>query len=384
MGKTTDELGVGYGEPDPADAPYTEDAPLTDSYLEVDRTSRIVTAADYTSPDLGSYSAPSTTETPEPDPVEDAKSQIEQTRAEMSQTIDAIQERLAPSNLAQQAKHAVRDATVGKAQDMVENAGDSARGFGSGIVETIKQNPIPAALAGVGIGWLIMSGRKNTTHDTVRGYSPGYRYDTRSGYQGYGTDYRTYPADYDYSRQGSGVGGRIQQASNAASTVAGQAQNVAGQAVGTVQETAGQVASQVQGTAGQVVGQFQDTAGQVAGQVQETAGQVVGQVQDTAGHLAYQAQYGAQRAQGSLQQMLQDNPLAVGAGALALGLAIGLAVPETSKENELMGSARDQLIDQAQSTVQEKAQQVQQVAQQAVGAAKDAAQQAANDQGLTS
>ena len=51
--------------------------------------------------------------------------------------------------------------------------------------------------------------------------------------------------------------------------------------------------------------------------------------------------------------MLEDNPLALGACALAAGLAIGLLIPPSRRENELLGEARDSLMDQARSIVNE-------------------------------
>ena len=112
------------------------------------------------------------------------------------------------------------------------------------------------------------------------------------------------------------------------------------------------------------VGQAADSAGQYASQAQDAAGQAVGQVQDT-----------AQRAASGFQEMIEERPLAVAAGAVALGLAIGLSIPTTPQENRLMGETRDSLVDQAQQTVQETAQTVQSVAQEAVGTAKEEAQQ---------
>lgn len=384
MGERTDQLDdLGYDPTSPGDEIITEetivartDAMPVDSYP-------MGTAGTFgaASPDAyggGSYDMADDTDSGGSDSVEATRQQIEQTRSQMSQTIDAIQDKLSPSNMVQQAKDTVRDATIGKAQDAVSSAGDTAAGFGSGIIETIKQNPIPAALAGAGIGWLIMSGRNSTPKRS--GYYPSSGYGrTYTGYtsdrgyagssygQGYGSDYGP---GYGTYQSGNGnqdsAGGTFQQAGAAAGNVAGQ----------------------VQDTAGQVVGQVQDTAGQVVDQVQNTAGEAVNQVQDTAGQLVNQAQYGVQQASNGLQQMMEENPLAVVAGSLALGIAVGLAIPETPKENELMGPARDALVDQAQGTVQHKAQQVQAVAQQAAGAAKDAAQQAAQqaagEQGLTS
>lgn len=51
--------------------------------------------------------------------------------------------------------------------------------------------------------------------------------------------------------------------------------------------------------------------------------------------------------------MLAENPLALGACALAAGLAIGLLFPPTPKENEVFGEASDSLMEQARDIVNE-------------------------------
>jgi prefoldin subunit 5 len=65
----------------------------------------------------------------------------------------------------------------------------------------------------------------------------------------------------------------------------------------------------------------------------------------------------------------------VGTLAVGVGAAVDLAIPETSKEHEVMGEARDNLVDKAQET--------QQKVQQVAGEAQNAAQQEAENQGLT-
>ena len=42
---------------------------------------------------------------------------------------------------------------------------------------------------------------------------------------------------------------------------------------------------------------------------------------------------------------MQENPLALVAGAAVIGLALGMLLPETEPERRTMGSARDQLAD---------------------------------------
>ena len=74
-------------------------------------------------------------------------SEIEDTREEMTGTVQAIGERLDPANIVQDAKETVRDATVGKVEQMTSNAMDTATETGSGILETIRRNPLPAAMA---------------------------------------------------------------------------------------------------------------------------------------------------------------------------------------------------------------------------------------------
>lgn len=352
----------------------------------------------------------------EDDGVAAQREEIERTRSELSSTIDAIQEKLSPENLTNQAKEAVRGATVGRAQEAVgnvtdtvqsavsdvsdsvqhavQNVTDTTSDWGGGIVDVIRENPIPAALAGIGLGWLFMSMRNRSSQSRQQaqyssGYSPSRRYAYGSPYVEAQTHYpdqeRYYGAEgsygtANYSGQSSGSQGAMDRVQGKVGDMADQAQSTASN----VADKAQDAMSQAQDTAGQVAGQVQDTASQVVNQVQGTAGQVASQAQETAGQVASQAQYGVQRAGSQLDRLMHERPLAVGAGALALGLAVGLAVPETRKEQEWMGETRDSLMDRAQHVVQDTAGKVSTVAEEAVGAAKESAKQAAQEQGLTS
>jgi ElaB/YqjD/DUF883 family membrane-anchored ribosome-binding protein len=240
------------------------------------------------------------------DEVAQNRTEIERTRADMSETVDAIQERLSPQNLKEQAK---------------AQAKDTAREAGSGFVERIKQNPVPAAMVGIGLGWLLMSGREESSGR--QRFQDGPYYYERSGG-------RPYPAYYEES-SGSSVG---------------------------------------QGR----------TTGEAASQARDRAGQVTGQAQERASQLGSQAQDQAQRAKGGFQQMLQENPLAVGALAVGLGAAVGFSFPETAKEHQVMGEARDSLVERGK----ERAQDVKERAQRAAEEGQRAAKEEAQNQGLSS
>jgi hypothetical protein len=287
------------------------------------------------------------------DEVEATRLEIEQTRAEMSETVDAIQERLSPDTIkeqakdrvkeaAEQAKDTVKEATVGRVEQAVSGAGDTARETGSGIVGTIRENPIPAALTGIGLGWLLVSSRRRSSSGRSRVHSRTYDYSPEYGgstpvYGGSSSEYGGSSSEYG----GSSSGGS---------------------------------------STGQAVGQARERTGEVAGQAQERVGQVTEGAQNQAARLGAGARRGAQRASSGFQRMLQENPLAVGALGIGTGVAVGLAIPETSKEHEVMGEARDNLVQKGQEKAQETQEKVKQVAQEAQSAAK----QEAENQGLSS
>jgi hypothetical protein len=100
--------------------------------------------------------------------VERLVDDIEETREEMTGTVEEIGDRLDPKNIVEDAKQTVKAATVGKVEDMATTAEglateatETVRDVGSDVIDTITRNPVPAAMVGLGIGWLIMSGRSS-------------------------------------------------------------------------------------------------------------------------------------------------------------------------------------------------------------------------------
>jgi cell division septum initiation protein DivIVA len=278
--------------------------------------------------------------------VVEIRESIEQTRAEMSGTIDELQERLSPSYLKEQVKEqvieqyeqvkeTVREATIGKVEDMVERVSDTVSETRRSVVDTIKANPIPSALVGIGLAWLWMNGRGKSGGENYRSVNR-YR-----GGRGYDETARSYTGGGSPRVGQQGSAGAWDRTTGAASNLASKAGDA------------------VSGVAGQV----QETASNIASKAKDTVSGVVGQAQETAGYLVDQAQYQARRVEDRFNVVMRESPLAVGAVALALGTAVGLAVPQTRKENEWMGEARDTLVDKAQSAAHETIEQIQQVAQ---------------------
>ena len=268
------------------------------------------------------------------------RAEIEATREEMSGTLGAIGDRLDPERLMTQAKETVRGATIGKVEDAVANAGETARGAGLTMWQTIRQNPIPAAMAGIGLWWLYQS------RSSTQGQG-GYRYAGSAGYDGYRGGY------------GGAYGSAGTDGGTSPVETAGQA---AGQAAGQVKDTATEV------------------AGQVAGTVQSAAVQVAGTVSNVATQAVWQAQGLVQQTSAQLSRTMQENPLALAAVASGVGVAVGLLVPETPHEHRLMGEARDTVVERTGEVVSETMDKV----RQATDRAETAVMEKVEESGLTS
>jgi len=291
------------------------------------------------------------------------RANIEQTRAEMSETIDAIQERLNPTHLKEQAKEQVREqfeeakemvreATIGRVENMVQQASDTVSDARYTMMDTIRENPIPAALVGLGLGWLFMNRSSRTpVRVSGRGGVRGDRYyNEQSRYYNNQGGYYNNQGQYYDDRRGYNNSGMVDQSRQ---------------------------------VIGNTVSRAQDTASNLASNVTDTASNLASNVTETASNLADQAQYQAQRVEDRFQNTLQENPLAVGAIALALGTAVGLALPQTQRENELMGEARDTLIDRAQEVAQDTVEKVQRVASEVTSSTAETVREQAREQGLT-
>ena len=121
--------------------------------------------------------------------TQEIREEIAQTRVEMSETIEAIEERLRPSNLVAQAGETVRNAATEKVKSMANTAGHAAdRAMDTSFVQTVRANPIPAAMIGIGTAWLLMKGRSSESRRArARNYE---RYRTPGAYRTESRDWR--------------------------------------------------------------------------------------------------------------------------------------------------------------------------------------------------
>ena len=230
---------------------------------------------------------------------EEIQREIELTRERMSQNIDELGERLSPQSLKRQAKEAI----TGKAQNVVNNVGDQARDTSGRVMDFVRENPLPVAAVGLGAVWLMRRRHRREEIDNVSG-------DRMSRYAYTGPE-----------RRREGIAHRLaDRAGHIRESVGGAASNVA------------------------------ERAGEWAGSARERVGEFGSGARERVGEFGSRARERTRRARGGLEHTMEDNPLAVVAGAAVLGLLVGLLVPESDREHRLMGGARDTLVDRAQHT----------------------------------
>lgn len=279
------------------------------------------------------------------DQTDQIRARIEETRSQMGETIDAIQERLSFANISDQvsetvssaietAKDTAYDATIGKAVNFMRNVGDGVSH--SGAFKTVKNNPFPLALIGLGAGLLVYQSY-NSGGSGRRGNGRGYQ----KRFQGGEGLYERSSFEAAKSSVGQTAGAAYEGISEKASGALAGVSNVAGTAY-----------ESVAGAVGNVYTGAED----IAHRAYERAGEY--------GSLAHE----------KYDEYLEENPLALGAIAVAVGAAVGFAIPSTQYEGKLMGEARENLLHKATDAAGSLVDKAKQVAAEAGQTIKDEAQ----------
>jgi ElaB/YqjD/DUF883 family membrane-anchored ribosome-binding protein len=203
----------------------------------------------------------------------------------MTNNIDALSEKLSPDHLKQQAI----DALAEKAHNVMTNVGDQARQSGTRMIDFITQSPLPVAAVTLGAIWLFSMRKGSQRH--VSG-------DRMARFAYTGTEQRE-------PNGAPGLGRRLADRAGA----------------------------------------VRDTVSDAASQATERADELKDRVQEQAGEFGRAAGERAREMRGGLERMMQENPLALVAGAAVIGLALGMMVPESEPERHLMGGPRDQLAE---------------------------------------
>ena len=288
--------------------------------------------------------------------------EVQQSRTEVEQTLDAIQARLSPGQLLDQAVGYFRE---GRGGEFARNLGDS-----------VTQNPIPLALVGVGLAWMMLGGQRSARNGDRLGsaYSDDWDDDPDAIEEHYaemaegsmahlhtGADL---PTGSGYGNERGGFGEDLRDRGQAAKDKLGEFGDQARSAATRAREGVAQAGA---------------TIADRAHEARERVAHAGARMADRAHDARARAGYYGRRARHGMLRTLDEQPLVLGAIGLAIGAALGAALPPSETEDRLMGEARDDALRRATKAGRAQAEKV----RDAAGAVVAAAREEAGKQGLT-
>ena len=272
------------------------------------------------------------------------ESEVEAQRQRVESRIDELRDRLSPGQL------------VDELLSYTRNGGQS---FLTNLGNTIAHNPMPTALLGVSLVWLMsgqgvrLMGEPTQRRSTSRAEESGmdwaetdFPYATISG----GLRRVSHSADASgewTSEFEDTAGGRYRAKSNAEGHRRGHFIDNTGRMIGAFIDEAGHRIRDFSDEAGN---RFADAAGWATHRWQDLTSGIGQAAHDLTGrgqHLSSQMGSGASAARQRVGDLYTDLPLVGGALAFAMGAALGATLPRTREEDMMVGKLGDSLRDRA-------------------------------------
>ena len=186
--------------------------------------------------------------------------------------------------------------------------------FVSALQDAVRENPISAALIGMGVLWLFTGGSSTSLF----------------GGGGRKSIFRSYSEPVAVTDVGSSVRRLAESGAEAASQVAGAVR----QASGAVGDAASRTGAQAADALSTAYGAATDIASQSTDAIANATSSTATAVQKTA------AQWGS-TVQQNLSDLFERQPLVVGAVGLAIGAGIAASIRTTEAEKRTFGNASD-------------------------------------------
>lgn len=279
---------------------------------------------------------------------------LERTRSRMDNRLSELQERLSPGQIV--------DDLLGYFRG--SEGGDFARN----LMDSVRNNPLPAALTGIGLTWLIASNPqpRAAVSDKEQVSSP--------------TDSRTWKSqeefDLHFRELEQGVSRQTDEDDTAyrfrVDEARGKELGVARQPDDTAESFSQRVQQAFSTTSQSVIKGAQDLRDSAT----DTASRLSGSAQSalqSAGERLAQGSESARQMSGTLLSTIGDNPVLLGALGLAVGALLGALVPQSGQEEAALGEVADKARTAARTLAQGAMDRGSEVAQQALEAGRDSA-----------
>ena len=296
---------------------------------------------------------------------------LDQTRSRLGSHLSELQDRLSPGQ--------VLDDLMGYFR------GSEGADIGRSLLDNVRGNPMPAALTGIGLAWLMASNPRGTPPA-----SPPLGRTTLGSSRVHVYGREDYGATMARVRDAEGAAPRA--AGEPDHTYSARLDQVRGQAIGLArhaQETTESFGQRVRDALAAV----QDAVRGSAHDLRDQAGSALGAAGSAAGSLGASAGSAAQGAMSSMGGMLSqggqaggnfvgaltETPVLLGALGLAAGALLGALLPQTDGEEAALGGFASQVRDAATGLAKEGMERGKQIAQTVA----DKGRESARGQGFT-
>lgn len=280
---------------------------------------------------------------------ETIRREIRRTRGELDDTVDELVDRLSVGNLVDEVWHRFRRS-----------------GSGGGVGTVLRDHPVPLALMGLGLGWMAVeqaTGRSASpsSHDgharrpvggtTIRDRTIDSR--TQDG------DGMAYTLESDGHGDGDGVREKVSHATDR------------------VKEKAADAGERMKHGASDAGDRVKRRASELGDRVSETTSDLSHRASGAVSDAASSLEDAGRKARRGMQDMLEENPLALGGILFGLGLASGLSLPSTRIEDRAVGDTAEHLKEEAKTMAKKGAQKAKEAGRDVARTAKEAGSKAA-------
>jgi len=249
---------------------------------------------------------------------------LERTRARMDTRLTELQERLTPGQILDDLMNYFR--------------GSEGADFARNLLSSVQSNPMPAALTGIGLTWLMASNPHPTTDAAARPNRPDW-----TAHDG---------PDRRYSAVTLGVTRRDDETEEGYKDRLDEARGKAMGLARDAKETAQSYAQRIQDAMASATHSAVQQAHDLRDRAGTAAAQLSGSAQQAGNRLAQGGQ-AAQEMGGQLIASIANNPILLGTFGLAMGALLGALVPKFPQEEATLGNIADQARDTARNLAQE-------------------------------
>ena len=310
---------------------------------------------------------------------EEIEREIAHTRTEIEDTLGELQRDLTLGHIAERTLAYVS-----------ESGSDVMHAVTRTVTRTVRNNPMPAAVIGLGVAWLVMSAGRRRAEPARRyageeyvheeeelvGYEPvheedGERREARERARATAARARM-RAEGVRERAGE----RLESAKESTKERLGSARERAGERLGSAKEKAKEKTRGMMDSAKEKATGAMSTA---KGRASEMTSRATSRAKQGARRVGSEVRYQGARGRSQLKERFSEQPMLLAFLGLAVGALLGALLPSTRQEARLLGPARERFVSRADEIAARQIRETGQAVERSIETTAQAAEEAARE-----